>query len=87
MGDLRGLRGARLGERLGRLDPLEATGAADGIGAQRELDGGDMLAMRLLLASLVHGGATPLVVIIGLVLIVVGVLMVFRRSVLMGAVD
>jgi hypothetical protein len=37
-----------------------------------------------LLASLVHGGATPLVVIIGLILIVVGVVMLFRHSVLMG---
>jgi hypothetical protein len=44
-----------------------------------------MLAMQVLLASLVHGGATPLVVIIGLVLIVVGVVMLFRRSMLLGA--
>jgi hypothetical protein len=44
-----------------------------------------MVAMQLLLASLVHGGATPLVVIIGLVLIVVGVVMLFRGSTLMGA--
>jgi len=44
-----------------------------------------MLAMQSLLASVVHGGATPLVVIIGLILIVVGVVMLFRGSVLMGA--
>jgi hypothetical protein len=44
-----------------------------------------MLAMQLLLASLVHGGATPLIVIVGLVLIVVGVVMLFKRSTLMGA--
>lgn len=44
-----------------------------------------MLSMYVLLASLVHGGATPLVVIIGLILIVVGVVMLFRRSMLMGA--
>ena len=43
-----------------------------------------MLSMYVLLASLVHGGATPLVVIVGLVLIVVGVVMLFRRSMLMG---
>jgi ABC-type uncharacterized transport system permease subunit len=33
----------------------------------------------------VHGGATPLVVIIGLALIVVGVVMLFRRSLMLGA--
>jgi|GEM_PF-3293100 hypothetical protein len=45
-----------------------------------------MVAMQSLLASVVHGGATPLVVIIGLILIVVGAVMLFRGSVLMGAV-
>jgi hypothetical protein len=41
--------------------------------------------LQLLLASLVHGGATPLVVIIGLILLVVGVVMLFRGTVLLGA--
>ena len=40
----------------------------------------------MLLAKLVHGGATPLVVIIGLILIVVGVVMLFRGKVLLGAI-
>jgi hypothetical protein len=44
-----------------------------------------MLGMQMLLASVVHGGATPLVVIIGLILIVVGVVMLFRGTVLLGA--
>jgi hypothetical protein len=44
-----------------------------------------MLRLQVLLASVVHGGATPLVVIVGLILIVVGVVMLFRGSVLMGA--
>jgi ABC-type uncharacterized transport system permease subunit len=43
-----------------------------------------MLGMSLL-ASVVHGGATPLVVIIGLALIVVGVVMLLRRSLMLGA--
>jgi xanthosine utilization system XapX-like protein len=41
-----------------------------------------MVAIQAFLASL--GGAPPLVVIIGMVLIVVGVVMLFRRSILMG---
>ena len=44
-----------------------------------------MLGMQLLLARIVHGGATPLVVIIGLILIVVGGVMLFRGRVLLGA--
>ncbi len=46
---------------------------------------GDMLSVTLWLGKVVHGGATPLVVIVGVVLIVVGVVMLFRGSVLMGA--
>jgi hypothetical protein len=45
-----------------------------------------MLSMQVLLAKIVHGGATPLVVIIGLILIVVGVVMLFRGSILLGAI-
>jgi hypothetical protein len=45
-----------------------------------------MSGMQMLLASLVHGGATPLVVIIGLILIVVGVVMLFRGSVVLGVI-
>jgi hypothetical protein len=41
--------------------------------------------MQLLLARVVHGGATPLVVIVGLVLIIVGVVMLFQSRVLLGA--
>jgi hypothetical protein len=39
-----------------------------------------------LLAAIVHGGATPVVWIIGIILIVVGVLAMLRRSLLMGVV-
>jgi hypothetical protein len=39
-----------------------------------------------LLASIVHGGATPLLWIIGIILIVVGVVALVRRSLLMGVV-
>jgi len=38
------------------------------------------------LAAIVHGGATPVVWIIGIILIVVGVVAVFRRSLVMGVV-
>jgi hypothetical protein len=44
-----------------------------------------MLGMQAMLARVVHGSATPLVVIIGLILIVVGGVMLFRGSVLLGA--
>jgi hypothetical protein len=44
-----------------------------------------MFGLQLLLARIVHGGATPLVVIIGLILIVVGVVMLFRGKLLLGA--
>ncbi len=43
-----------------------------------------MMGMQSLLASVVHGGATPVVVIIGLILIVVGVVMLLRGTVLLG---
>ena len=39
-----------------------------------------------LLAAIVHGGVTPVVWIIGIILIVVGVVAVFRRSLVMGVV-
>lgn len=46
-----------------------------------------MLAIWNMLALIAKGGATtPLVVIIGAVLIVVGIVMLFRRSMLLGAV-
>ena len=38
------------------------------------------------LAAIVHGGATPVVWIIGIILIVVGVVAMLRRSLLMGVV-
>lgn len=39
-----------------------------------------------LLGSVVHGGAVPLLWIVGLIMIVVGVFSLFRRSLLMGIV-
>jgi hypothetical protein len=45
-----------------------------------------MLGMQLPLARVVHGGATPLVVIIGLIAIIIGAVMVFQRRILLGAV-
>ena len=39
-----------------------------------------------LLAAIVHGGATPLLWIIGIILIVVGVVALVRRSLLTGVV-
>ena len=39
-----------------------------------------------LLASIVSGGAVPLVWVIGIILIVVGVVALFRRSLLLGVV-
>ena len=39
-----------------------------------------------LLAAIVPGGATPVVWIVGIILIVVGVVAVFRRSLIMGVV-
>jgi hypothetical protein len=44
-----------------------------------------MFGLQLLLARIVHGGTTPLIVIIGLILIVVGVMMLFRGKLLLGA--
>ena len=45
-----------------------------------------MLAIWNLLATIAKGGTTtPLVVIVGVVLIVVGIVMLFRRSILLGA--
>lgn len=45
-----------------------------------------MLAIWNMLAIIAKGGgATPLVVIIGVVLIVVGIVMLFRRAILLGA--
>jgi hypothetical protein len=38
------------------------------------------------LGAIVHGGVTPVVWIIGIILIVVGVVAVFRRSLVMGVV-
>jgi len=43
-------------------------------------------ALAPLLAAIVHGGATPVVWIVGIILIVVGVLAMLRRSLLMGVV-
>jgi len=39
-----------------------------------------------LLGSVVHGGAVPLIWVVGIVLIVAGVVSLFRRSLLLGAV-
>ena len=39
-----------------------------------------------LLAAIVHGGATPVVWIVGIILIVVGVVAVLRRSLILGVV-
>jgi hypothetical protein len=39
-----------------------------------------------LLASVVHGGAVPLIWVVGIILIVAGVLALFRRSLLAGVV-
>ena len=39
-----------------------------------------------LLASIFNGGAVPIVWVIGIILIVVGVVSVFRRSLILGAV-
>ena len=39
-----------------------------------------------LLASVLSGGAVPLVWVIGIILIVVGVVALFRRSLLLGVV-
>ena len=39
-----------------------------------------------LLASIVSGGAVPLVWVIGIILIVVGVVALFRRSLILGVV-
>jgi LPXTG-motif cell wall-anchored protein len=45
-----------------------------------------VLAIWNLLATIAKGGTTtPLVVIVGVVLIVVGIVMLFRRSILLGA--
>jgi LPXTG-motif cell wall-anchored protein len=45
-----------------------------------------VLAIWNMLATIAKGGtSTPLVVIIGVVLIVVGIVMLFRRSMLLGA--
>jgi hypothetical protein len=38
------------------------------------------------LAAIVHGGATPVVWIVGIILIVVGVVAVLRRSLILGVV-
>ena len=38
------------------------------------------------LGAIVHGGAVPLLWVIGIILIVVGVVAVFRRSLIMGVV-
>jgi hypothetical protein len=38
------------------------------------------------LAAVVHGGAVPLLWIIGIILIVAGVVALFRRSLLLGVV-
>ena len=37
-----------------------------------------------LLASIIHGTATPILWVIGIILIVVGAVAVFRRSLLLG---
>jgi hypothetical protein len=39
-----------------------------------------------LLASLIHGTATPILWVIGIILIVVGAVAIFRRSLLLGVV-
>jgi hypothetical protein len=39
-----------------------------------------------LLASFIHGTATPVLWVIGIVLIVVGAIAIFRRSLLLGVV-
>jgi hypothetical protein len=39
-----------------------------------------------LLASVFNGGAVPIVWVVGIILIVVGVVAVFRRSLLLGVV-
>jgi hypothetical protein len=39
-----------------------------------------------LLASVVKGGAVPIVWVIGIIMIVLGVMALFRRSLLMGVV-
>ena len=39
-----------------------------------------------LLASIIHGTATPILWVIGIVLIVVGAVAIFRRSLLLGVV-
>ena len=39
-----------------------------------------------LLASVFNGGAVPIVWVIGIILIVVGVVALFRRSLILGAV-
>ena len=39
-----------------------------------------------LLASIIHGTATPILWVIGIILIVVGAVAIFRRSLLMGVV-
>jgi LPXTG-motif cell wall-anchored protein len=45
-----------------------------------------VLAIWNLMATIAKGGTTtPLVVIVGVVLIVVGIVMLFRRSILLGA--
>ena len=39
-----------------------------------------------LLGSLIHGTATPILWVIGIILIVVGAVAIFRRSLLLGVV-
>ena len=39
-----------------------------------------------LLASIIHGTATPILWVIGIILIVVGAIAIFRRSLLLGVV-
>ena len=39
-----------------------------------------------LLAAVVHGGAVPLLWVIGIILIVAGVVALFRRSLILGVV-
>jgi hypothetical protein len=39
-----------------------------------------------LLASIIHGTATPILWVIGIILIVVGAVAIFRRSLLLGVV-
>ena len=45
----------------------------------------NMLAASLL-ASIFNGGAVPIVWVVGIILIVVGVVSIFRRSLILGAV-